>query len=175
MGKGTAVLFSLMKRATGVDLLEDLALFFNAFGGMADGFRERAKRVDALLADSRITFLLVTSPRAASISEASFFSHKLRDSDLPFGGVIVNRTREQLAAKPTPRLESELTGLLDQKLARKVVQNLDDHLRLADRDARNVARLRKELGRRPMIEVPELPGDVHDIAGLAAMNQYLFG
>ncbi|MGI8804624.1 MAG: hypothetical protein ACR2IN_02865 [Thermoleophilaceae bacterium] len=117
----------------------------------------------------------MTSPRAASISEASFFSHKLRDSDLPFGGVIVNRTREQLAAKPTPRLESELTGLLDQKLARKVVQNLDDHLRLADRDARNVARLRKELGRRPMIEVPELPGDVHDIAGLAAMNQYLFG
>jgi hypothetical protein len=54
------------------------------------------------------------------------------------------------------------------------VQNLDDHLRLADRDTRNVARLRKELGRRPMIEVPELPGDVHDIAGLAAMNAYLF-
>jgi anion-transporting ArsA/GET3 family ATPase len=174
VGKGTTVLFSLMKRATGVDLLEDLALFFNAFGDMADGFRERAKRVDALLGDSRTTFLLVTSPRAASISEASFFSHRLRDADLPFGGVIVNRMREQLAAKPTPKLESELAVLLDGKLARKVVQNLDDHLRLADRDARNVARLRKELGRRPMIEVPELPGDVHDIAGLAAMNAYLF-
>jgi anion-transporting ArsA/GET3 family ATPase len=174
VGKGSAVLFSLLKRATGVDLLEDLAVFFNAFGDMSDGFRERAKRVDALLGDSRTTFLLVTSPRAASISEASFFSRKLRDADLPFGGVIVNRMREQLAAKPTPRLESQLAGVLDEKLARKVIQNLDDHLRLADRDARNLARLRRELGRRPMIEVPELPGDVHDIAGLAAMNAYLF-
>jgi len=163
-----------MKRATGVDLLEDLARFFNAFGEMSDGFRERAKRVDALLGDSRTTFLLVTSPRAASITEASFFSHKLRDSDLPFGGVIVNRMREQVAAKPTPKLESELAKLVDEELARKVVRNLDDHLRLADRDARNVALLRTELGRRPMIEVPELPGDVHDVGGLAAMNAYLF-
>ena len=48
-GKGTGMLFSVMKRATGVDLLQDLADFFNAFGGMADGFRERAERVDALI------------------------------------------------------------------------------------------------------------------------------
>jgi anion-transporting ArsA/GET3 family ATPase len=174
LGKGSAALFSVMKRATGVDLLEDLANFFNAFGDMADGFRERAKRVDALLGDSRTTFLLVTSPRAASITEASYFSHRLRDSDLPFGGVVVNRMRDQVAATPGPALESELAALLDEGLARKVVHNLRDHMRLADRDAHNVALLRKELGRRPMIEVPELPGDVHDIAGLAAMNAYLF-
>ena len=174
LGKGSAALFSVMKRATGVDLLEDVANFFNAFGDMADGFRERAKRVDALLGDSRTTFLLVTSPRAASITEASYFSHKLRDSDLPFGGVVVNRMRDQVAAKPGPALESELAALLDEGLAKKVVHNLEDHVRLADRDARNVALLRKELGRRPMIEVPDLPGDVHDIAGLAAMNAYLF-
>ena len=174
LGKGTAALFSLMKRATGVDLLEDLASFFNAFGDMADGFRERAKRVDALLGDSRTTFLLVTSPRAASITEASYFSHKLRDSDLPFGGVVVNRMRAGVRAAPGPALESELAGLLDPRLAKKVVHNLEDHRRLADRDARNVALLRKEIGRRPMIEVPELPGDIHDIAGLAAMNAYLF-
>jgi len=174
LGRGTAALFSAMKHATGVDLLEDLSRFFNAFGDMSEGFRERARRVDALLGDSRTTFLLVTSPRAASISEAAFFLHKLRDSDLPFGGAVVNRMREPIAARHTPALESELAGLLDEKVARKVLQNLDDHLRLADRDARNMALLRKELGRRPLIEVPELPGDVHDIAGLAAMNAYLF-
>ena len=174
VGRGTAVLFSVMKRATGVDLLEDLATFFNAFGDMADGFRERAKRVDALLADSRTTFLLVTSPRAASISEAAFFSRKLGELDLPFGGIIVNRMREPVAARHTSKLESELVELVGEKLARKVVRNLDDHLRLARRDARNVGLLRQELGRSPMVEVPELPGDVHDIAGLAAMNAHLF-
>ena len=53
-------------------------------------------------------------------------------------------------------------------------RNLEDHRRLAERDAPNVERLRKQLGRKPMIKVPELPGDVHDLAGLAEMNEYLF-
>ena len=175
LGRSTAVLFTLMKKATGADLLEDLARFFNAFGDMSEGFRERARRVDALLGDSRTTFLLVSSPRAASISEAAFFVQKLRDADLPFGGAIVNRVREPIAARHTAALESELARLIDGKLAGKVLQNLDDHLRLAERDAHNVGLLRKQLGRRPIIEVPDLPGDVHDVAGLAAMNAYLFG
>jgi anion-transporting ArsA/GET3 family ATPase len=175
VGRGTGVLLAVMKRATGVELLEDIAAFFNAVGGMSEGFRERSKRVNALLCDSRTTFLLVTSPRVASIAEASYFSHKLAESGFPFGGVIVNRMREQVAAEPTPALESELAELLNEKLARKVVRNLDEHLQLADRDAHNVGELRRRLGRRPMIEVPELAGDVHDLAGLAAVNEYLFG
>ena len=97
-GKGTGMLFSVMKRATGVDLLQDLADFFNAFGGMADGFRERADRVNALICDHRTTFLLVTSPRAAAIEEAARFHRKLREDDLPFGGTIVNRVREPVRA-----------------------------------------------------------------------------
>ena len=72
-----------MKRATGVDLLKDLADFFNSFGDMTDGFRERADRVDALIGDSRTTFLLVTSPRAAAIEEAQYFHRKLRTRTCP--------------------------------------------------------------------------------------------
>lgn len=174
VGRGTGLLFSVMKRATGVDLLQDLADFFNAFGGMSDGFRERAERVNALISDSRTTFLLVTSPRAASIDEAAWFRRKLREEDLPFGGVIVNRVREPVRAKPSPKLEKELAGLLDPKLAGKVARNLDDHRRLAERDVRNLDLLRERLGRKPTITVPELPGDVHDLSGLAAMNEYLF-
>ena len=96
MGKGTRVLFSIMKRATGVDLLRDLSDFFNAFGCMTDGFSERARHVEALLGDSRTTFLLVTSPREASIREAEWFAKRLREEDLPFGGVIVNRVRREI-------------------------------------------------------------------------------
>ena len=120
LGRGSGMVFSVMKRATGVDLLKDLADFFNSFGDMADGFRERADRVNALIADHRTTFLLVTSPRAASIEEAAYFHRKLRNEDLPFGGVIVNRMREPVKARPGPKLEQELAGLLDDKLAGKV-------------------------------------------------------
>ena len=174
MGRGTGMLFSVMKRATGVDLLKDLADFFNSFGDMTDGFRERAERVDALMSDSRTTFLLVTSPRTAAIQEAQYFHRKLQAEDLPFGGVIVNRMRETVRAKPDPALEDELSSLLDDKLAGKVARNLEDHRLLAERDAQNVARLGEQLGRKPILTVPELPGDVHDLAGLEELNAHLF-
>ena len=90
MGKGTGVLFSIMKRATGVDLLRDLSAFFNAFGGMTDGFSERARRVEALLGDSRTTFLLVTSPREASIQRGRV----VRQAPARGGPAVRRRDRE---------------------------------------------------------------------------------
>jgi anion-transporting ArsA/GET3 family ATPase len=172
VGRGTGVLFSVLKRATGIDLLTDLSEFFSSFGEMSSGFRERAERVEALLADSRTTFLLVTSPRHAAIQEAVFFHHRLLDAGLPFGGVIVNRMQDLPAAGADG--PDELEKLLDEELARKVAHNFDDYLRLAERDRLNLNRLRTELGRTPMITVPDLPGDVHDIEGLARMDEHLF-
>ena len=51
LGRGTGVVFGLLERLTGVDLLHDLSVFFRALGGMIDGFTERARRVGALLED----------------------------------------------------------------------------------------------------------------------------
>jgi len=174
MGRGTGVLFSVMKKATGVDLLEDVAEFFRSFSHMTDGFRERAGRVDALIRDSRTTFLLVTSPRSAAIEEAQHFHRKLQSEGLPFGGVIVNRVREPVRAKPAPELESELAQMLDQALAAKVARNLSEHRALAERDALNIERLRGRPGRKPILTVPELSGDVHDLAGLEQLKEHLF-
>src|SRR5438874_2079088 len=42
IGRGTGVVFSLLKRVTGVDLLEDLSVFFRSLSGLIDGFTERA-------------------------------------------------------------------------------------------------------------------------------------
>src|SRR5436305_6055508 len=65
-GRGTGMLFSALQKVTGVDLLQDLSEFFQSFGDMAEGFRDRAARVNELLGDKRTTFLLVTSPRRAA-------------------------------------------------------------------------------------------------------------
>src|SRR3712207_2739761 len=40
MGRGTGVVFSVLKRITGVDLLRDLSVFFRALGGVIDGDRK---------------------------------------------------------------------------------------------------------------------------------------
>src|SRR5436190_11768455 len=80
LGRGTGLLFSTLKRVTGVDLLQDLSEFFQSFGDMAEGFEERARRVNELLSDRRTAFFVVTSPERDSIDEAIFFHRRLREA-----------------------------------------------------------------------------------------------
>jgi anion-transporting ArsA/GET3 family ATPase len=175
VGRGVASMLSVLEKATGVELLRDLAEFFNAFGGMAEGFRDRARRVEALLRDDATTFLLVTSPRAAAIADASHFHAKLAESGMPFGALIVNRVREPVSATADDtELERELTELLGEPLARKALHDVGDRNLLAERDARNTERMRTELTGGGLLTVPELSGDVHDLGGLAAVAAQLF-
>ncbi|HET8673591.1 MAG TPA: ArsA-related P-loop ATPase [Thermoleophilaceae bacterium] len=172
-GRGTGMLFSVLKGVTGVDLLQDLSEFFASFGDMAEGFRERAARVNELLGDPRTTFLLVTSPRRDAIDEGIFFHRRLRERSLPFGGAIVNRM-STLALLDEPVDEDELEALLGRALGRRVAGNLEDYQAIAARDRQNVERLAARLGGPAPILVPHLDDDVHDLAGLREMNQYLF-
>jgi anion-transporting ArsA/GET3 family ATPase len=172
LGRGTGLVFSVMQRATGIDLLRDLSEFFGSFGGMTAGFRERAERVNALLRDHRSAFVLVTTPRRAAIEEARWFHRRLMEADMPFAGVVANRVNVAAGAAGA---DSELERLLGGELARKVVAAATDEAGLAERDRRNLDELRRRLGRRPLLEVPQLDHDVHDLAGLRLMDRHLFG
>ncbi len=70
VGRGSGLVLSIFSRFTGVDLIGELSGFFGALGGMLDGFRERARVVDALLRDPATAFLLVTSPEPEPAREA---------------------------------------------------------------------------------------------------------
>ena len=175
-GRGAGVMFGVLRRITGVDLLEDLAEFFEAFSGMVAGFRERAKRVNELLANSETTFLVVCGPQGEPIDEAVYFHRKLVEARFPFGGVIVNKVHyeEELPAGGEG-LVDELTGALgDEDLARRVQRNFVDYRTLSARDRRAVRHLAAEMRTRAVIEVPHLDEDVHDLAGLVELNRYLF-
>ena len=165
--RGTGLLFSVLKRITGVDLLQDLSDFFASFGEMAQGFRDRAKAVKQLLADDRTTFLLVTSPAHEAVEEAKFFRDKLEESGMPFGGVIVNRINVEEPG------ENDLSGL-DPELVQKVEANFEDFHALAERDRRNVEELTGDLGDLPLILVPYLDEDIHSLEGIEAINSHLF-
>jgi anion-transporting ArsA/GET3 family ATPase len=173
LGRGTGVVFSVLKRATGIDLLQDLSEFFRSFGDMAEGFRERADLVSALLADSRTAFVLVTSPAPDAVDDAIFFHHRLLDAGLPFAGAVVNRVHELAAVRGEVPVD-EVVTLLGDELGHKVAGNLEDYRRLADSDRANLERLRRKLGRKPIVPVPHLDQDVHDLDGLASVNRHLF-
>ena len=170
IGRGTGVVFSLLQRVTGVDLLHDLSVFFRALGGMIDGFVERARSVGALLEDPATTFLIVTSPQHDPAEEAIYFHSKLRDAGMPFGGLVVNR----LHTAPGVDGDGELPAELGDALAARVRASAHDLEALAARDEANLAHLLAELGSPPTIVVPELDGDVHDVEGLAQVRSHLF-
>jgi anion-transporting ArsA/GET3 family ATPase len=176
-GRGTTVALSVLKRIVGFDLIADLAEFFNAFSGMVEGFQARARRVNRLLADPRTCFLVVCGPQGEPVDEAVYFHRKLVEAKLPFGGVIVNKVHypaERLRDGGSD-LPAALTSRLgDEELAARVVENFADYQALAERDAANIERLARELRSRAVIRVPYLDEDVHDIAGLAEINRYLF-
>ena len=173
LGRGTGMVFSLLKRVTGVDLLQDLSVFFRTLGGMIDGFMERADRVGALLEDPATTFLIVTSPRHDPSEEAIHFHRKLADAAMPFGGLVVNRvhTAPSIDGAPAPGLAEELGD----DLARRVGESAHELAALAAGDEAGVERLLAALGSPPAIVVPELDDDVHDVAGLMQVREYLFG
>src|SRR2546425_6861821 len=91
IGRSGGILFSILKRITGIDLLQDLSEFFQSFGEMAEGFSERAQRVKELLGDRRTTFMLVTAPERDPIDEAFYFWRRLKEAKLPFGGFVANK------------------------------------------------------------------------------------
>jgi anion-transporting ArsA/GET3 family ATPase len=190
LGRSGGALFSVLKRVTGIDLLQDLSDFFQSFGDMATGFRERAQRVNELLCNRDTNFLLVTAPEREAVDEAFFFWKRLADANLPFGGVIVNKVHHDYLrwAENARGLDSEialdeLSGALERSLdgtseaaalAERVFENFERYRALAERDRQNIAKLVQRLDESRVIEVPYLDRDVHDIAGLAEINRYLF-
>ena len=139
LGRGTGMVFGLLKRVTGVDLLQDLSVFFRTLGGMIDGFMERADRVGALLEDPATTFLIVTSPRHDPSEEAIHFHRKLADAGMPFGGLVVNRVHlaPDMDGGPPP----ELAEALGEDLARRVGESAHELAALAAGDEAGVEHL----------------------------------
>jgi len=175
-GRGTSMMFSVLRRITGVEVLDDLSEFFQAFSGMIGGFRERAERVSELLANPETCFLVVCGPQGEPVTEAVYFHRKLVEAKLPFGGVIVNKVHyESELPDYGEGLEPELSAALgDADLARRVRQNFEDYRALAARDRRNIQRLTAEMRARSVIQVPYLDDEVHDLPGLMRINEYLF-
>ena len=176
-GKGTGVLFSVLKRATGVDLLQDLADFFNAFGDMADGFRERAERVER--AARRQPHHVPARDLAARGGDRG--GRAASTASCATDGPAVRRARSSTgcasrSARPQPDAELERAGRPGRRQARGQgrAQPRGPPARSPSATRTTSRCCASGSGASRLIVVPELAGDVHDLDGLAAMNEHLF-
>ena len=175
-GRGALPLLGGLRRITGIDLISDLAVFFQLLGDMTNDFSERAAQVAQLLRAPSTAFVLVTSAAREPIDEAIWFGQRLEDDGLPFAGVIVNRVHHDLLGDREPReVRRSLARVLPPGLASRVAENFRDYHVLARRDVHNLARLAGQLDERRLLLVPQLDDDVHDVEGLLRVHRYLFG
>jgi anion-transporting ArsA/GET3 family ATPase len=181
LGRGSGALGAALQRVTGVDLLADLSTFFRLLGGMTDDFRIRAAAVEKMLTASTTAFVVVTSAQREPIDEAIWFRRTLRESGLPFAGVIVNRVHHDILGageRDAPFERGEIIAALEAglggELAARVAENFHDYHVLARRDELNIARLAPDGDGSPRILVPHFDDDVHDVEGLLRVHRYLF-
>jgi len=175
LGLGTAPLLGALRRVTGVDLVADLGRFFQLLAGMTQGFSQRADGVQRLLRAPTTAFLVVTSPEREPIDEAIWFHRTIEQEGFPLAGVVVNHVHHDLLPESEPGdVKRGLARILGPELAGKVAVNFRDYHLLARRDEHNISRLAEALEGQPLVLVPQLDEDVHDMDGLEAMRRYLF-
>jgi anion-transporting ArsA/GET3 family ATPase len=159
-------------KVVGAEVIDDAIAFFQAFEGMEQGFRERADAVFHLLSHGDTAFILVASPRRDTIEEARFFASKLAEADIQVRALVVNRMHpsfgdglaEATAERARTLAGTDLGGLY---------RNLAEFQLVASREEEHLSGLAEAVAPAPVVRVPFLPTDVHDLAGLQEVADHL--
>jgi anion-transporting ArsA/GET3 family ATPase len=162
-----------VSKVVGGETLDDAVAFFTAFEGMEEGFRDRAARVDELLADPGTAFVLVASPRTDTVEEATFFAERLAEASIPVDALIVNRMHPRFG-DGLPEADRERARTLAGTPLASLFTNLADFRSVAAAEEQNLAGLTDKVAPAPVVRVPFLPHDVHDLDGLAEIAGHLF-
>ncbi len=168
----TQAFLRTVAKVVGAEVIDDAVAFFQAFEGMEEGFRTRADAVVQLLSDDDTAFVLVASPRRDTIAEAEFFATKLAEADIRVQALIVNRMHPTF----TPGLAAatrERAATLEGTDLGGLYRNLADFQLVASREEEHLAGLAEAVHPAPVVRVPFLSTDVHDIAGLTDLARYL--
>jgi anion-transporting ArsA/GET3 family ATPase len=175
----TQPMLRLIGRVVGSDVLTDAVAFFQAFAGMEAGFRQRADAVAQLLRADGTEFVLVTSPQRDALVEAAWFVDQLDERGYGVAATVVNRIHPAFGSATSDSAA---------KKARKAIKagdhdaaalwtNLAQLCEVAENERAEVdAHLTRRTGdgTGPVVEVPLLPSDVHDIDSLDHLGTHLF-
>ncbi len=171
---GDSFILRTLGKMAGAETIKELAEFIFAFQGMYEEFRERSNRVRELLVSDDIAFVLVTSTQPNQLAAAQAFRAGLHRQGMHVRSLVVNRVRSSPLAHATrEQVDARLAELLADagEAAQGAVRDaLDQEIALAKVAETAIARLRERFGQAPLIALPELPLDAHDIDSLVALH-----
>jgi anion-transporting ArsA/GET3 family ATPase len=185
LAKSASVVLKGLGKITGGEFLADMAEVLSQLDDLFGGFKERAAKVQAFLASDDVRFLVVASPSPVAVQEGLFFAGRLRESRMPCGGFVLNQVHgAPTGAADDPHVEGHAERLagrlrasgaaLDDDAGPRIVEAYGDAHRVAARDAALLANLAQRWSSSmPVLAVPRLARDVHDVGLLGEVSELL--
>jgi anion-transporting ArsA/GET3 family ATPase len=169
----------VLSRILGAQILRDVQMFVAALDTMFGGFRERADRTYQLLQAEGTAFLVVAAPEPDALREASFFVDRLGQDRMPLSGLVLNRVHtthlDGLSAARASAAAEELSEQGGHEVTAGLLRVHADRMRRQERERRVAARFTSAHPSVPVVQVPALPEDVHDLDGLREIAGDLAG
>jgi len=152
----------LLDRVIGLDFLREMLEFFQSFGPLYDGFRERAGEVEELLKSDRTLFLLVAGPGEERIPDTLFFARRLQEAGYRLGPIVVNRMHPAF-----PQEEERFVGLPPEAAAGCSTDGRRLFAWLGAEDRKGMEQLRSLVSaEQPVIALPLQPEEPTDLEAL---------
>jgi anion-transporting ArsA/GET3 family ATPase len=190
MNRSVRFVLDKIEDATGVGVLSQISEFFSGMGELFDGFEARVERVTRLLRSPETAFVLVAGPDEQVLGQAEYLQARMDEKGMPLKGVVMNRvhrlpggdaaSEHDPASLPAALATVAAAAEMPADVARS---DLVDNLRALREGWRARARgdaLRIELfcgslpEAVPVVVVPNLSRDVHELNGLRSLHEYLF-
>jgi anion-transporting ArsA/GET3 family ATPase len=127
----------------------------------------------ALLSQDETSFILVTAPRRDVVEEASFFAARLGEAGIPVRALVVNRMHPRFSGASAAALRERARALAGTDLGCQY-GNLADFVLVASNEEAHLRGLAAKVAPAPVVRVPFLDSDVHDLAGLDQVASHLF-
>ncbi len=172
--------FNLFAKAVstilGGQMLADASAFVQAFDTLFGGFQERADKTYQLLRAPGTSFVVVAAPEPDALREASYFVERLSAEKMPLAGLVLNRTHPVHATLSGARAREGAEALeasRSDELAAAVLRLHADRVETAERERRVLGRFTRAHPSVPIIDVPAMATDVHDLDGLREIGRRL--
>ncbi|TDC19691.1 ArsA family ATPase [Streptomyces sp. 8K308] len=176
---GLSLVTGTLGKVLGTALLRDVQTFVAAMDTMFGGFRTRADATYRLLQAPGTAFLVVAAPERDALREAAYFVERLATERMPLAGLVLNRVHTSDATHLSAERAVAAAEVLeagdteDDARAAGLLRVHAERMRQLTRESRTMARFTAVHPRVPVVEVPALSEDVHDLAGLRAIGDRL--